>query len=233
MRIEWRAWMAVSVLVGALVACAKTDREARTFYANGAAPGTVAAEILREAEDSAKRIRAVIEASQQGAAESQHQLGMIILDTACEYGGEECAKAVLEARTWLTRAAEQGHDSAQLQLWILYSDEYPPEYSILTDHVMAYTWLKIAFDNEASDSQTGQVADKALQEKMTTEQVAVAQKLAAGLSQPHQILTVSVTGPEGNVMRWQRSLRLATVYQAMSGSMLGSEPPQQRRGGAL
>ena len=40
MRIEWRAWMAVSVLVGALVACAK-DRigEARTFYANGAAPG--------------------------------------------------------------------------------------------------------------------------------------------------------------------------------------------------
>ena len=31
-------------------------------------------------------------------------------------------------------------------------------------------------------------------------------------------------------MRWQRSLRLATVFQAMSGSMLGSEPPPQRRG---
>jgi len=108
---------------------------------------------------------------------------MIILDRAHGYGGEERAKALLEARTWLTRAAEQGHDSAQLQLWILYSDEYPVEYSILTDYVMAYTWLKIASDNEASDSPTGQAADRALQEKMTTEQVAVAQKLAAGLSQ--------------------------------------------------
>ena len=97
--------------------------------------------------------------------------------------GEERAKAVLEARTWLTRAAEQGHDSAQLQLWILYSDEYPPGYSFLTDHVMAYTWLKIAFDDEASDSPTGQAAERALQEKMTAEQVAVAQKLSVGLSQ--------------------------------------------------
>ena len=31
-------------------------------------------------------------------------------------------------------------------------------------------------------------------------------------------------------MRWQWSLRLATVFQAMTGSMLGSEPPPQRRG---
>ena len=183
MRIVWKAWVVASVLAGALTACAKTDPEARTFYANGAAPGTVAAEILQEAEDSAKWIRAVIEASQRGTPESQHQLGMIILDRAHGYGGEERAKAVLEARTWLSRAAEQGHDSAQLQLWVLYSDEYPPEYSFLTDRVMAYTWFKIAFDNEASDSPTGQAADRALQERMTAEQVAVAQKLAAELQE--------------------------------------------------
>ena len=183
MRAGQKAWGVVSVLAGALAACATTDREARTFYANGAAPGTVAAEILQEAEDSAKRIRTVVESALRGTAESQHQLGMIILDRAHGYGGEERAKSVLEARTWLTRAAEQGHDSAQLQLWILYSDEYPPEYSFLTDRVMAYTWLKIAFDHEASDSPTAQAADRALQEKMTAEQVAVAQKLAAGLSQ--------------------------------------------------
>ena len=183
MRTGQKAWVVVSVLAGALVTCAKTDREDRTFYANGAAPGTVAAEILQEAEDSAKHIRTVVESALRGTPESQHQLGMIILERAHGYGGEERAKAVLEARTWLTRAAEQGHDSAQLQLWILYSDEYPPEYSILTDHVMAYTWLKIAFDDEASDATLGQAADRALQEKMTAEQVAVAQKLAAGLSQ--------------------------------------------------
>ena len=183
MRFGWRTWMVVSLLAAALVGCAKTDREVRTFYSNGAAPGTVAAEILQEAEDSAKQIRAVIEASQRGAPESQHQLGMIILERAHEYGGEEQAKAVLEARTWLTRAAEQGHDSAQLQLWVLYSDEYPSEYSLLTDYVMAYTWLKIALDDGASDSTMGQAADRALQERMTAEQVAVAKKLAAGLSE--------------------------------------------------
>ena len=182
MKTGQKAWVVVSVLAGALVACAKTDREDRTFYANGAAPGTVAAEIMQEAEDSARRIRTVVESALRGTPESQHQLGMIILDRAHGYGGEERAKSVLEARTWLTRAAEQGHDSAQLQLWILYSDEYPPEYSFLTDRVMAYTWLKIALDNEASDSPTGQAADRALQEKMTPEQVAVARKLAAGLS---------------------------------------------------
>jgi len=183
MRTGQKAWGVVSVLAGALTACGTTDSEDRTFYANGAAPGTVAAEIVQEAEDSAKQIRTIVESALRGIPESQHQLGMIILDRAHGYGGEERSKSVLEARTWLTRAAEQGHDSAQLQLWILYSDEYPAEYSILTDYVMAYTWLKIASDNEASDSPTGQAADRALQEKMTTEQVAVAQKLAAGLSQ--------------------------------------------------
>ena len=183
MRTGQKAWVVLSVLVGALVACAKSDREDRAFDANGAAPGTVAAEILQEAEDSAKQIRTVVESAQGGTPKFQHQLGMIILDRAHGYGGEERAKAVLEARTWLTRAAEQGHDSAQLQLWVLYSDEYPTEYSILTDHVMAYTWLKIAMDDEAIDSPTGRAADRVLQGKMTNEQVAVARKLAAGLSQ--------------------------------------------------
>ena len=48
---------------------------------------------------------------------------------------------------------------------------------------MAYTWLKIALDDEASDSLTGKAADRMLQERMTDEQVAVAKKLAAGLSE--------------------------------------------------
>ena len=47
MRTGQKAWVVVSVLAGALVACTKTDREGRTFYANGAASGTVAAEIMR------------------------------------------------------------------------------------------------------------------------------------------------------------------------------------------
>lgn len=183
MRTGWKAWVVVSILAGATVACTKNDREPRTFYANGAAPGTVTAEILQEAEASERQIRTVVESALRGIPESQHQLGMIILDRAHGYGGEERAKAVLEARTWLTRAAEQGHDSAQLQLRILYSDEYPPGYSFLTDRVMAYTWLKIAFDDEASDSPTRQAAERTLQEKMTAEQVAVAQKLSVGLSQ--------------------------------------------------
>lgn len=82
MRTGQKSWVVVSVLAGVLVACAKTDREDRTIYANGAAPGTVAAEILQEAEDSAKQIRTVVESALGGTPESQHQLGMIILDRA-------------------------------------------------------------------------------------------------------------------------------------------------------
>ena len=176
METRGRAWMVVSVLSGTLLACGKINQEVPTFHVGGAAE-----QILQEVEDSAKQIRTVIESARRGTPEAQHQLGMMILDKIHEYGEEERAEAVLEARAWLSRAAEQGHDRAQLQLGILYSEEYPPDYSFLTDYVMAYTWLTVALDKGASAPTNGQLADGALQKKMTAEQVAVAQKLAGEL----------------------------------------------------
>ena len=118
METRWTAWMVVSVLAGPLVAFGGADPER----------GTVAEQILKEAEDSVKRIGSLIEDARRGNPESQYQLGKMIQDWAGEYGGPSTfqahakarTKALLEVRTWFTRAAEQGHGGAQAGLWGLY-----------------------------------------------------------------------------------------------------------------
>ncbi len=94
---------------------------------------------------------------------------------------------VLEVRTWFTRAAEQGHDGAQMRLSSLYRRKYPPDYSFMTDYVLAYAWLKVALDKGASSDTTvfgvKVPTDRWLRNKMTAEQVAEAEKLAAEIEE--------------------------------------------------
>ena len=97
------------------------------------------------------------------------------------------AEAMLEVRTWFTRAAEQGHDGAQMGLSSLYRRKYPPDYSFMTDYILSYAWLKVALDKGAS-SYTTELGhkvptDRWLRNKMTAEQVAEAERLAAEIQE--------------------------------------------------
>ena len=185
MEMRWTVWLVVSVLAGPPVAFSGADSET----------GTVAEQILQEAEDSVKRIRILIEDARRGNPESQYQLGRMIQDKAREYRGPSTfqahakarTKAMLEVRTWFTRAAEQGHGGAQAGLWGLYRRKYPPEHSFMTDYVLAYAWLTVALNRGVSVTlQVGGVKmdpKSRLRTKMTAEQVAEAEKLAAEIQE--------------------------------------------------
>ena len=187
MDIKWGACMVVLVLAGTLMVFGASDPET----------GTVAERILQEAEESAKQIKALVKDARQGNPESQFQLGGMIRDNIDEWHkkvpsndlpnfqalAKARAQAMLEVRTWFTRAAEQGHDMAQMQLSKLYRRKYPPDFSFMTDYVVAYAWLKVALDKGASSHTNGQPTDKVLRKKMTAEQVAEAGKLAAELQE--------------------------------------------------
>ena len=72
MKTKWAAWMVVSILAGPLMAFGGADPET----------GTVAEQILREAEDAVRQIRTLIEDARRGNPESQFQLGSMIRDNA-------------------------------------------------------------------------------------------------------------------------------------------------------
>ena len=191
METKWKAWVVVSVLVGTLMAFGGTDPE----------KATVAERILQEAEASVERIKTLIEEARRGDPESQFQLGWMIRENINQWHKrvpskdlpnfkalpKTQAEAMLEARTWFTRAAEQGHDMAQMELSSLYRRKYPPDYSFMTDYILSYAWLKVALDKGASSYKTvfGQrvPTDSWLRRKMTTEKVAEAEKLAAEIKE--------------------------------------------------
>lgn len=191
MRNKWGAWMTVLVVAVPLMAFGGAESET----------GTVAEQILREAEDSVKQIRAVIEEARRGSPESQFQLGSMIRDNVrnwykrvpsgalpnFESLPKAQAEAMLEARTWFTRAAEQGHELAPMELSKLYRRKYPPDYSSMTDYILSYAWLKVALDKGASSYKTvfghKVTTESWLRRKMTAEQVAEAGKLAAELQE--------------------------------------------------
>ena len=191
METKWRAWVVVSVVAGTLMAFGGTDAE----------KGTVAERILQEAEASVERIKTLIEDARRGDPESQFQLGWMIRENINQWHKrvpsndlpnfealpKTQAEAMLEARTWFTRAAEQGHDMAQMELSSLYRRKYPPDYSFMTDYILSYAWLKVALDKGASSYKTvfGQrvPTDSWLRRKMTTEKVAEAEKLAAEIKE--------------------------------------------------
>lgn len=185
METRWTAWMVVSVLAGPLGAFGGAESET----------GPVAGQILQEAEDSVKRIRTLIQDARRGNPESQYQLGRMIQDWAREYRGPSTfqahakarTNALLEVRNWFTRAAEQGHGGAQAGLWGLYRRKYPPEHSFMTDYVLAYAWLTVALNRGVGvNLQVGGVKmdpKSQLRTRMTAEQVAEAEKLAAEIEE--------------------------------------------------
>lgn len=186
MKTKWGACMALFVLTGPLMA----------FDRAGAETGTVAEQIVQDAEDSVKRIKTLIEEARRGNPESQFQLGGMIRDKVPEYWRytrtpvnesparwKAHAKGMKEARSWFAQAAEQGHSGAQMELSRIYRRKYPPDYSFMTDYILSYAWLKVALDKGAGSYTNGQPTDKMLRKKMTAEQVAKADKLAGEIQE--------------------------------------------------
>ena len=115
--------------------------------------------------DYATALREWTPLAEQGDAIAQYNLGLMY------YNGEGVPQDYKEALKWHTRAAKQGHPNAQNNLGVMYYAGY----GVLQDDVYAHMWWNIAASNgdEDSSKHRNQVA-----ERMTTEQIAEAQKLA-------------------------------------------------------
>ncbi len=105
-------------------------------------------------------------AAEQGIVSSQFNLGLIAWDKK-------------EQVKWLLLAAEQGHDTAQYNLALMYiiGD------GVLQDYVQAHKWFNILAANESEDALRKR---ENIAKKMTTEQIAEAQKLAREWMEEHE-----------------------------------------------
>jgi uncharacterized protein len=103
--------------------------------------------------------------AEQGSTNSQYNLGQIY-----EFGSwviEDDA----EAAKWYRLAADQGYFPAQLRLGIMYAKGS----GVAEDYVLAYMWWNLA---AAQGNESARENKKTIQERMTREQIAEAQKLS-------------------------------------------------------
>ena len=107
-------------------------------------------------------------AAEQGNAAAQNNLGVMYDE------GEGVPQDDREAVKWYRNAAEQGNASAQYNLGVMYDlGEGVPK-----DRVKAYAWLSLSAANGKENAARGK---DLLRSRMTAEQVAEGQELAAEL----------------------------------------------------
>ena len=121
--------------------------------------------MLKDGKEAVKWFR---KAAEQGYAAAQYNLG------AMYDSGQGVLKNDKEAVKWYRKAAEQGDASAQLNLGRM----FVLGRGVLEDSVMAYAWWNIASANGDSSARDNK---SKLAKKMTTEQIAEAQKLSRKL----------------------------------------------------
>ena len=120
-------------------------------------PVTVDAQVTELAQ-----LRALAE---QGNAVAQYNLGFRYAN------GDGVPQDNAEAERWYRLAAYQGHADAQYSLGTLYAGgEGVPE-----DHVLAYMWFNLA---AAQGNEIAQENKDIIEERMTREQIAEAQRLS-------------------------------------------------------
>ncbi len=100
-------------------------------------------------------------AAEQGYADAQYNLGGMYLD----------ARDYAEAGRWYRQAAEQGDVRAQFRLSVMYREGQ----GVPQDYVQAHLWFSLAAAQGHEDART---LRDLLAEKMTTAQIAEAQRLA-------------------------------------------------------
>ena len=104
-------------------------------------------------------------AAAQGHASAQNNLGLMYED------GQGVVQDYAEAVRWYKLAAAQGHASAQSNLGLMYATGR----GVLQNNIQAHMWFNIAAVKDAENAVKNR--DIAAN-KMTTEQIAQAQKLA-------------------------------------------------------
>ena len=106
----------------------------------------------------------LLRCAEQGHAGAQYNLGLMYV------AGEGVPEDDTEALGWFRLAAEQGDAGAQLQLAAMYvQGEVVPE-----DRVLAYMWVSLS---AAQDEEWAQMNKEMLEDTMTREQIAEAQRL--------------------------------------------------------
>ena len=123
-------------------------------------------------EDDAKAVCWFRMAAEQGYANAQSTLGFMYAN------GEGVPEDDAEAVRWYRLAAEQGHASAQLNLGFMYSNgEGVPE-----DLVYAYMWYNLS---AAQGHEMAQENKDIIEQRMTREQIAEAQRLSREWIETH------------------------------------------------
>ena len=121
--------------------------------------------VAYESGDYATALQEWTPLAEQGYAAAQYNLGQMY------YRGEGVPKDDKEAAKWYRRAVEQGLVEAQFNLGLMYRNGE----GVLQDYVLAHLWWNIARSNGLAV--TGESMNF-LEKKMTSSQIAEAQKLA-------------------------------------------------------
>jgi len=117
------------------------------------------------AKDYKEAIKWFRKAAEQGLTNAQNSLGV-------KYAiGQGVTRDYKEAVKWYREAAEHGYADAQHNLGVMYYDGK----GVTRDYVLSYKWFNIAASGGDESARKGL---DALEEKMTSEQIAEAQKLS-------------------------------------------------------
>jgi TPR repeat protein len=123
-------------------------------------------------EDDAEAVRWFRLAAEQELLEAQYNLGVMYRD------GDGVPADYVEAVRWFRLTAEQGYASAQNNLGVAYqAGRGVPE-----DYVLAYMWWNLA---AAQGDEAAQGNKDGLEQRMTREQIAEAQRLSREWLEAH------------------------------------------------
>ena len=116
-------------------------------------------------QDDKEAVKWYRKSAEQGNAIAQYNLGVMYAN------GEGVTQDYKEAVKWYRKSAEQGHARAQFALGV----KYAMGQGVLLDDVYAHMWFNIAVSNGDDDAMKNR---DIVAKRMTTEQLAEAQKLA-------------------------------------------------------
>jgi len=129
-------------------------------------------------QDCTKGIHWFTESVEQGHVDAQQFLGMAFAI------GQDVTRDYEQSLYWLSKSTEQWHGKAQNNLGLMYATGK----GVMKDYVQAYKWWSLAIATEQSLLDREQLIKNRsnVEEKMTKEQIAEAQRLAIKWTETHQ-----------------------------------------------
>ena len=123
-------------------------------------------------EDDAEAVRWYRLAAEQGFAAAHHSLGLMYAV------GDGVPEDDEEAVRWYRRAAEQGYAISQTNLGFMYANGN----GVPEDLVFAYMWFDLS---AAQGNETAQSNEEKIEQHLTREQIAEAQRLSREWTETH------------------------------------------------